>query len=83
MIVICEPQFWGFQHATVNAALIGTVAEAFQEEELLFLAEAAHIRYVKNILDAHSVVVRYRETAIPPRVPSELSAICTGFSPLP
>ena len=69
MIVICEPQFWGFQHASVNAALIGTVAEAFQDEELLFLAEAEHIRYVKNILDAHSVVVRYRETTIPPRDP--------------
>ena len=67
MIVICEPQFWGFQHAPVNAALIGTVADAFQDEELLFLAEAAHIGYVKNILGAHSVAVRYRETTIPPR----------------
>jgi hypothetical protein len=35
----------------------------------LFLAEAEHIRYVKNILDAHSVVVSYRETTIP-QVPS-------------
>lgn len=67
MIVICEPMCWGFEHASVNAALIGTVAEAFHEEELLFLAEAEHIRYVKNILDAHSVVVTYRETTIPPR----------------
>src|SRR5665647_502450 len=67
MIVICEPMRWGFEHATVNAALIGTVADAFQEEELLFLAEAAHIGYVKDILDAHSVAVRYRETTIPPR----------------
>ena len=67
MIVICEPMCWGFEHAPVNAALIATVADAFQEEELLFLAEAEHIRYVKNILDAHSVVVRYRETTIPPR----------------
>ena len=58
---------WGFEHASVNAALIGIVAEAFQDEELLFLAEAEHIRYVKNILDAHAVVVRYRETTIPPR----------------
>jgi hypothetical protein len=67
MIVICEPMCWGFEHASVNAALIGIVAEAFQDEELLFLAEAEHIRYVKNILDAHAVVVTYRETAIPPR----------------
>jgi hypothetical protein len=67
MIVICEPMAWGFEHATVNAALIETVADAFQEEELLFLAEAEHIQYVKNILDAHSVVVRYREMTIPPR----------------
>jgi hypothetical protein len=67
MIVICEPQFWGFQHAQANAALIGTVAYAFQEEELLFFAEAEHIRYVKNILDAHSIVVKYCEAAIPPR----------------
>jgi hypothetical protein len=67
MIVICEPMCWGFEHASVNAALIGTVAEAFQDEELLFLAEAEHIRYVKNILDAHSVVVTYCETTIPPR----------------
>ena len=67
MIVICEPQFWGFQHAQVNAALIGTVADAFQEEELIFFAEAEHIRHVKNILDAHSIVVRYCETTIPPK----------------
>jgi hypothetical protein len=66
MIVICEARLRGFEHATVNAALIGTVADAFQEEDLLFLAEAAHIRYVKNILDAHSVAVRYRETTSPP-----------------
>jgi hypothetical protein len=79
MIVICEPQFWGFQHARVNAALIGTVADAFQEEELLFLAEAAHIRYVKNILDAHSVVVSYRETAIPRRVPQNYQRLVPDF----
>jgi hypothetical protein len=65
MIVICEPKSRSFEHASVNAALIGTVADAFQEEELVFLAQAEHIRYVKNILDAHSVVVRYRETTIP------------------
>ncbi|MGZ4951458.1 MAG: hypothetical protein ACXVI0_09775 [Halobacteriota archaeon] len=67
MIVICEPMFWGFEHARFNAAFIATVAEAFPEEGLLFLAEAGHVRYVKNILDAHSVVVRYRETTTPPR----------------
>jgi hypothetical protein len=67
MIVICEPMCWGFEHAVANAALIGTVADAFRDEELLFLAEAGHISYVKNILDAHSVAVRYRETRIPPR----------------
>jgi len=67
MIVICEPQFWGFQHAPVNAALIGTVADAFPGEELVFFAQAEHIGYVKNILDAHSVVVRFRETTIPPK----------------
>jgi hypothetical protein len=67
MIVICEPMCWGFEHAQANAALIGTVAYAFQDEELLFLAEAEHIRYVKDILDAHSVVVSYREATIPPR----------------
>lgn len=67
MIVICEPMCWGFEHSEVNAALIGTVAEAFQEEDLLFLAEAKHIRYVKNILDEHSITVSYRETTIPPR----------------
>ncbi|MGZ4864804.1 MAG: hypothetical protein ACXV5H_08355 [Halobacteriota archaeon] len=58
---------WGFEHSPVNAALIGTVAEAFQEEELLFLAEAEHIRYVKNTLDKHSISVTYCETTIPPR----------------
>ena len=67
MIVFCEPQFRGFEHTPVNAALIGTVADAFQGEGLLFVAESEHIRYVKNVLDAHSVVVRYNKTAIPPR----------------
>jgi hypothetical protein len=59
--------FWGFEHARFNAALIATVADAFEEEELLFLAEAGHVRYVKNILDAHSVVISYRETTTPPK----------------
>jgi len=58
---------WGFEHSAANAALIGTIAEAFQKDELLFLAEAEHIRYVKNILDKHSITVRYSETTIPPR----------------
>ena len=79
MIVICEPMRWGFEHAKVNAALIGTVADAFQEEELLFLAEAAHIGYVKNILGAHSVAVRYRETTIPPRTLRNLQRSAPDF----
>jgi hypothetical protein len=73
MIVICEPMFWGFEHAPVNAALIGTVANAFQKDELLFLAEAEHIRHVKSILDANSIAVRYREMATPPRTPLRLN----------
>ncbi len=73
MIVICEPMFWGFEHAQVNAALIGTVANAFPKDELIFLAEAEHIRYVKGILDAHSVVVTYRETTTPPRIPLRMT----------
>jgi hypothetical protein len=36
-------------------------------KRLLFIADAEHIRYVKNILDPHSVVVRYRETTSPPK----------------
>lgn len=52
MIVICEPQSRGFEHAMEKAALIGTVTDAFQEEGLLFLAKAQHIRSLKNILDA-------------------------------
>ena len=43
--------------------------DAFQEEELVFLAEAEHIRYVTNMLDEHSVVVKYSEKVIAPKDP--------------
>jgi len=82
MIIICEPQFRGFQHATVNAALIGVVAEAFQEEELLFLAEAEHIRYVKKILDVRSIVVSYSVTTFPPRTFSNVRRFTSEFRQL-
>jgi hypothetical protein len=65
MIVICEPAFRGVRHAQFNAALIGSVAEAFPEEGLIFCAEREHMNHVKRMVDARVAAVRFIEVGLP------------------
>jgi len=43
MIIICEPQCIGFEHAEFNAALLSVIKHAFPDEEIMFVAEKEHI----------------------------------------
>jgi hypothetical protein len=67
MIIICEPQFAGFAHAKVNAALIAAVRCAFPEDEILFLAEREHLELVNSILKDRRVKIPSREIGVPSR----------------
>ena len=67
MIIICEPQCIGFEHAEVNAALIVSVKLAFPTDKILFLAEREHIIIVNKILNSHSIKINYEELKISSR----------------
>jgi len=55
MIVVCEPQCSGFEHAEVNAALLAVLKQAFPGQRTLFLAERDHIARVGEALRRHAV----------------------------
>jgi hypothetical protein len=71
-ILLCEPQCWGFEHSSVNAALLTALASACPDHRLVFLGEGSHIHSVRGVLKARSRVngarVQWREIAIPPRM---------------
>jgi hypothetical protein len=69
MIVICEPHFRGLQHTQFNAALVGSVAEAFPEGGLIFCAEREHMNHVKSVVGTHVAAVRFIEVELPGRLP--------------
>ena len=69
MILICEPQCWGFEHARVNAGLISIVSNAFPHEDTTFLAEREHLEIVEKILKEHSIAIDGDEIALPPHFP--------------
>jgi hypothetical protein len=71
MIVICEPFFRGFGHAQFNAALVGSIAEAFPEKGLIFCAEREHLKHVKKVVDARVTRVRFIEVELPDSAPPE------------
>jgi hypothetical protein len=49
-IILCEPQFRGFEHATFNAALVASVLRAWPEIEVTFMSEGEHAGQVRGIL---------------------------------
>jgi hypothetical protein len=69
--IVCEPQCWGYEHAAVNAAILHTVALAFPERELTFLAERSHLQWVQEVLcrEAPTTAARiaWQEVAVPAR----------------
>ena len=50
-IVLCEPQCWGFEHATFNAALLKTILVAYPGAQVILLGEREHLKWVCGELD--------------------------------
>jgi len=50
MIIICEPQCMGFEHAEVNASLLETIIIAFPGKRVLFIGDGEHIKLISKIL---------------------------------
>ncbi|MCB1744528.1 MAG: hypothetical protein KDK91_29440 [Gammaproteobacteria bacterium] len=50
VIVVCEPNLLGLEHAPVNAAVIEIVLEAFTSERVYFLAHESHLEAVNELL---------------------------------
>jgi hypothetical protein len=69
--IVCEPQCWGYEHAAVNAAILHTVALAFPERGLIFLAEPSHLQWVQEVLrreaPASAARITWQEVAVPER----------------
>ena len=49
-VILCEPQCWGFEHASFNAALLQTVLYAFPGARVVFIAEKGHLACVREKL---------------------------------
>ncbi len=87
MIVVVEPQCWGFEHSDLNAALLAAVRGAFPTESILFMAERAHLGLVNKSLDLHGVQsIQYFYIKCPPagysdarRIPYEFLLIRSIF----
>ncbi len=75
MIIICEPQFVGFEHVEVNAALIAAMRCAFPQEETLFLAEKQHLDLVNSTLEDRRIKIQFHEIGVPPRARSDLKRL--------
>jgi len=56
-IVLCEPQCFGFEHAPVNAALLGVFQYAFPGRELIFISEQRHGQCVSDLCNKNGVVL--------------------------
>ena len=67
MILICEPNCVGFEHAEVNAAFIMIIAKASQGEDVLFAAEETHLVNVIELLKDKSVSLMTLPIKIPRR----------------
>src|SRR5262249_18984420 len=70
-VILCEPQCWGFEHSTFNAALLQTAFIAYPDAELVFMGEAEHLAAAREVLaragcPAHERI-RWQEIRIPPR----------------
>lgn len=48
MILICEPQCKGFEHGDFNSALLSTIRYAYKNENILFISEEEHLRYIES-----------------------------------
>ena len=68
MLIVCEPQCAGFEHAEVNAALLAAVCLADPGNKILFMAEREHLSEVrKKLASVSGPEVEFEEVSIPSR----------------
>ncbi|GFE62578.1 glycosyltransferase family 1 protein [Geobacter sp. AOG2] len=87
MIIACEPVCHGFEHALVNAAMLSVFAEAFPDQEILFLADQGHIGCVASDpiigtragIAFESLSLPARKSSGPERFKHEFSVVATLF----
>lgn len=71
MIILIEPQCWGFEHATFNAAFLEMVSFAYPEENIEYQGEKSQIDCIRNILEQYHAKspkrIIWKEISIPSR----------------
>jgi hypothetical protein len=72
LIILCEPQCWGFEHASFNAAFLETARLAGPQAKLVFMGEGSHLsavrcELVRNGRGSEAEQVEWQEIEIPPR----------------
>jgi glycosyltransferase involved in cell wall biosynthesis len=73
MIIFCEPQCYGFEHAGVNAALIQVAMTAYPEDRAILMAERTHLEHIKKMLEMElSKKIEFVEMQIAPRRASNI-----------
>jgi hypothetical protein len=75
MIIICEPQCVGFEHAEVNTALLNVISIAFPDDKILFFCESSHLEHIIHNIDKlglNLVNVKFLQINVPPRMLSNI-----------
>jgi hypothetical protein len=72
LFVFCEPQCWGFEHATFNAALLNATLIAEPDANCIFMGEGEHLASIRRALADGECRpmeerIEWREIRIPPR----------------
>lgn len=68
MIVVCEPLVREQEHVPFNSAFLAAIRLAFPDQQVRFMAEARHLRLVKELIDSMDLApIDYIEIALPPR----------------
>ena len=70
-VILCEPQCFGFEHSSFNAALLYTVLLAYPDAQVTFMGEREHLVWVRQVLTREAEVdegrVKWQEIVIPRR----------------
>jgi hypothetical protein len=70
-IILCEPQCWGFEHASSNAGLLATVSLAYPDARIVFMGEKEHMSCVREAVSEIEHIdgdrMEWQEIVIPAR----------------
>jgi len=81
MILVVEPQCYGYEHSDVNAALLAVVRGAFPTEMILFYAELSHLNLVKENTLLHKISsIEYHSIGIPNKKFSDARRLCAEWA---